>query len=201
MRIGYARLLAPLLICLVSTNAAVAQQAAQTPRLTLSSPSFKDMEPFPLRFTQTGTGVSSIVVPDGMNNAAVNPAIQWDNVPQGTNAFVLMLSDNSDIMMWVVVNIPGSVRSLPEGIPNGNNSAKLPAGAWHRSYRTNGWIGPGASRTQASARLPYIWKLYPLDEKLEIPRNSNRAEILRAMEGHLTGNKAVMIITCCDESK
>ena len=50
-------------------------------------------------------------------------------MPPGTNAFVLMLSDHVDTLMWAVVNIPGTVRSLPEGIPNGNSSAKLPAGA------------------------------------------------------------------------
>ena len=56
-----------------------------------------------------------------MNNGAVNPPIEWSNVPSGTNAFVLMLYDHVDTLMWAVVNIPGNVRALPEGIPNGND--------------------------------------------------------------------------------
>lgn len=98
------------------------------------------MEPLPLKYSQTGTR-PSIVVSPGMNNTAVNPPVEWSNVPAGTNAFVLMLSDHVDTLMWAVVNLPGDVRSLPEAIPNGNQSSKLPAGLFHRSFRSNGWTG------------------------------------------------------------
>ena len=66
--------------------AARSQQSTTMPQLTLSSPAFKDMEPLPLKYTQTGTR-PSIVVSPGMNNAAVNPPVEWSNVPAGTNAF------------------------------------------------------------------------------------------------------------------
>jgi phosphatidylethanolamine-binding protein (PEBP) family uncharacterized protein len=102
--------------------------------------------------------------------------------------------------MWAVVNIPGNIRSLPEGIPNGNDSPKLPPGAFHGSYRTNGWIGP-AAKQEPPGRWTYYWKLYPLDKRLDVAEDTTRDDILRAMEGHLTGNKAVMITPCCDGSK
>src|SRR5258705_729483 len=105
--------------------------------MTLAEAEFKDKEPLQKKYTKTGTR-PSIVVSPGMNNAAVNPPIEWSNVPPGTNAFVLMLYDHVDTLMWAVVNIPGDVRSLPEAIPNGNQSSKLPAGAFHRSLRSNG---------------------------------------------------------------
>jgi Raf kinase inhibitor-like YbhB/YbcL family protein len=177
----------------------MAQDNMSTAQVTLSSPAFKDMEPLPLKYTQTGTR-PSIVVSPGMNNAAVNPPIEWSNAPPGTNAFVLMLYDHVDTLMWAVVNIPGDVRSLPEAIPNGNQSSKLPAGAFHRSFRSNGWIGP-AARQNPEGRWTYYWKLYPLDKKLNLPEDASREDILIAMEGHLTGNKAVMITPCCDGSK
>jgi Raf kinase inhibitor-like YbhB/YbcL family protein len=164
----------------------------------LTSPTVKDLTPLPLKYTQTGKGPSTML-PDGMNNAAVNPPLEWTNVPAGTNAFVLMLYDHVDTLMWAVVNIPGDVRSLPEAIPNGNNSPKLPPGAFHRSYRSNGWIGPNAKQTP-DGRWTYYWKLFPLDKKLALPENATRDDILKAMDGHLTGNKAVMITPCCDGS-
>ena len=179
-------------------SAANAQDMA-TPQLTLSSPTVMDMEPLPLKYTQTGTRPSVVVSP-GMTNGAVNPPMEWSNVPPGTNAFVLMLSDHVDTLMWAVVNIPGDVRSLAEAIPNGNGSSKLPAGAFHRSFRSNGWIGP-AARQNPEGRWTYYWKLYPLDKKLNVPEDVNRDDILAAMEGHLTGNKAVMVTPCCDGSK
>ena len=175
------------------------QEAPAGRQLTLSSSAFKDMEPLPLRFTQTGTR-PSIVVPPGMQNAAVTPPLEWSNVPPGTNAFVLLVLDHVDTVMWAVVNIPGNVRSLPEGIPNGNSSAKLPVGAFHRSFRSNGWIGP-AARLNPEGRWTYYWKLYPLNKKLDLPEDASREEILAAMEGRLTGNKAVMVTPCCDGSK
>jgi Raf kinase inhibitor-like YbhB/YbcL family protein len=188
-----------LMIGLGTSGLAMAQDSLSTTQMTLSSPAFRDMEPLPLKYTQTGTR-PSIVVSPGTNNAAVNPPIEWGNVPAGTNAFVMMLYDHVDTLMWAVVNIPGDVRSLPEAIPNGNQSSKLPAGAFHRSFRSNGWIGP-AARQNPEGRWTYYWRLFPLDKKLNLPEDAGREDILSAMEGHLTGNKAVMITPCCDGSK
>lgn len=176
-----------------------AAAAAQAAPFTLSSPAFRDGQPFPLRFTQTGMGPSGILKP-GELSAAVSPPLAWTDPPAGTKAFVLLLRDHADILMWAVVNIPGNVRALPEAIPNGDRSAKLPLGAWHKSFRSNGWLGPGAGRTPAGRRT-YIWTLYPLDAPLALPEDAAYPEIMAAMEGHLTGPKAVMVTPCCDGSE
>lgn len=166
--------------------------------LTLSSPAFKDMQPMPLRFTQTGAGPSTMQ-PAGGLSAAVSPPLQWSNVPPGAKSFTLLLYDHFDTLMWAVVNIPGDARSLPEAIPNGGVSAKLPKGAWQRSFRSNGWLGMGGGKTP-DFRNTYFWKLYPLDAALPLPEDANYAQIVAAMEGHLIGDKAVMITPCCDGS-
>ena len=166
---------------------------------TLSSPAFRDGESIPLRFTQTGTRPSGILKP-GELSAAVSPPLAWSDPPPGAKSFVLLLRDHADIMMWAVVNIPGDVRSLAEAIPNGNRSTKLPAGAFHKSYRSNGWLGPAAGRAPAGRRT-YFWTLYPLDAPLALTEDASYAEIMAAMEGHLTGEKAVMVTPCCDGSR
>lgn len=173
--------------------------AAQAKPFTLSSPAFKDGEPLPLRFTQTGMGPNGVLQP-GQLGAPVSPPLAWSDPPPGTKAFVLLLRDHADIMMWAVVNIPGDARALPEAIPNGNRSAKLPSGAFHKSFRSNGWLGPGGGRAPAGRRT-YIWTLYPLDAPLPLAEDAAYAEIMAAMEGHLAGDKAVMITPCCDGSK
>ncbi len=172
---------------------------AQAAPFTLSSPAFKDGESLPLRFTQTGMGPSGIL-PPGQLSASISPPLQWSEPPPGTKAFVLLLSDHVDIMMWAVVNIPGHARSLPEAIPNGNRSAKLPEGAFHKSFRSNGWLGSGGGKTAAGQRT-YYWKLYPLDAPLLLAEDASWSEIMAAMEGHLTGEKAVMITPCCVGSR
>ena len=173
--------------------------AAPARSMTLSSPAFKDLEPMPLRFTQTGAGFSGML-PAGALSAAVSPPLQWANVPPGTKAFVLLLYDHFDSLMWAVVNIPAEVRALPEAIPNGAHSAKLPAGAFHKSFRSNGWLGMGGSKTPEAENI-YFWKLYPLDQPLALQEDASFGEILDAMEGHLTGDKAVMVTPCCYGSK
>jgi Raf kinase inhibitor-like YbhB/YbcL family protein len=188
---GMARVLG---LCLALTAG-----GAQAAPFTLTSPAFKDGESLPLRFTQTGMGPSGIL-PPGQLSASVSPPLAWSDPPPGTKAFVLLMRDHIDVMMWAVVNIPGSVRALPEAIPNGNHSAKLPAGAWHKSYRSNGWLGSGGGRTPQGRRT-YFWTLYPLDAPLALPEDATYAEIMAAMEGHLTGDKAVMVTPCCDGSK
>lgn len=172
---------------------------AEAKPFTLSSPAFKDGEAIPLRFTQTGTAPSG-ALPPGQLSAAISPPLAWSDPPRGTRAFVLLLRDHAEIMMWAVVNIPGDVRALPEAIPNGNRSAKLPAGAFHKSYRSNGWLGPAAGRTPAGRRT-YFWTLYPVDAPLAVGEDASYAEIMAAMQGHLTGEKAVMVTPCCDGSK
>jgi Raf kinase inhibitor-like YbhB/YbcL family protein len=184
---------------LVALAATQAWSAPAPAPMTLSSPAFTDLQAFPLKFTQTGTGPSAML-PPGRISAAVSPPLTWSNPPAGTKAFVLLLTDHADILMWAVVNIPGDVRALPQAIPNGNSSAKLPAGAFHKSFRSNGWLGPGAGQTPQGRRT-YFWKLYPLDRKLALEEDASYDEILAAMEGHLTGDKAVMVTPCCDGSK
>ena len=71
-----------LTIGLGTINAAMAQDSTAPPQLALFSATAKDMEPLPLKYTQTGTR-PSIVVSPGLNNGAVNPPIEWSNVPPG----------------------------------------------------------------------------------------------------------------------
>ena len=139
-----------LMIGLGASGLAMAQDNTTTGQMTLSSPAFKDMEPLPLKYTQTGTR-PSIVVSPGMNNAAVNPPIEWSNAPPGTNAFVLMLYDHVDTLMWAVVNIPGDVRSLSEAIPNGNQSSKLPAGLFIEASAATAGLDRRPGRTRRVA--------------------------------------------------
>ncbi len=51
-----------LMIGLGVSGLAVAQDSTAT-QMTLSSPAFKDMEPLPLKYTQTGTRPSIVVSP------------------------------------------------------------------------------------------------------------------------------------------
>src|SRR5579871_4608780 len=55
-----------------------------------------------------------------------SPALQWSDVPNGTATFALIFHDPDpvinkgigDVLHWAAFNIPGTARSLPEGVAN-----------------------------------------------------------------------------------
>src|SRR5271154_7256221 len=111
-------------------------QSAPAPKpfiMTLTA--FADGSDIPAKYTQAGNQTS--------------PAITWTNVPAGTVTFLLHMHDmegsrnhtTDDQLHWLVWNIPGTVTSLPEGIPMG---AQLPNGAYQMSASGAGYRGPGA---------------------------------------------------------
>jgi Raf kinase inhibitor-like YbhB/YbcL family protein len=126
------------------------------------------------------------VIPERHAGAqGVSPALSWTNAPQGTVEFVLVMNDpepvrpalsvSGDILHWMLVKIPASATSLPEGA-GAATSTTLPAGARHvQAYR-----GPGAP---VPPMHHYIFTLYALNAPLDLAENADRAAVMAAMEG------------------
>jgi len=139
---------------------------------TLTSPAFAAGKPIPPRFTADGADVS--------------PPLTIGDPPPGTASFALIMDDPDAPMgtwvHWVVWNIPAATREIPEG--------RLPSGAvegrnsWHRT----GYGGPAPP----SGTHRYFFKLYALDITLDLPAATGKAELLRAMEGHVLAKAELM---------
>ena len=118
-----------------------AAPAAAAPAMTLSSPAFADGAQIPVKFSQAAEGV-----PPG---EGTSPALTWTNVPAGTASFVLHMHDmelarnktTDDQVHWLVWNIPGTAKGLPEGVPKG---AQLADGSYQISATGQMYRGPGA---------------------------------------------------------
>lgn len=141
----------------------------------------------PLKYTQAGDEVS--------------PALSWDNPPDGTMSFALIVHDVSaavapgtdDVLHWMVWNIPAAARSLPEGVPQGS---VLADGTRQISVTGPDYRGPGA----AASGPPhvYLFELYALDSLIDVPALGAagatvpqiRAAVIAAMAGRVRG-KAV----------
>ena len=172
--------------------ATFAQQAGQgqqpaapaKPGLTLSTPAFEDGSVIPPKYT--------MAVPN-----PVSPKLEWTNVPDNVATFVLILHDadialqhkTDDILHWMVFNIPGTARELPEAMPA---TAQLPDGTIQaKSLRgTVGFMGPGAPAVGPYHH--YTFELFALDTKLDLGPDATRADVVNVMNGHILA-KAVLV--------
>jgi Raf kinase inhibitor-like YbhB/YbcL family protein len=155
------------------------------PTLTLTTSGFEDGGIVPDKYT-----VAS-------KDPFLSPALSWTYVPEGTVSFALLLTDpdalidkNLDLVAhWVIFNVPGTARSLPEGVPV---QPRLPDGSIQAKNRrgANGYMGMGAAGNGPYHH--YTWILYALDTKLPLGPDATQKEILAAMDGHILG-KGVLV--------
>ncbi|MBA3271223.1 MAG: YbhB/YbcL family Raf kinase inhibitor-like protein [Acidobacteria bacterium] len=152
--------------------------------MTLTTAAWSDGGMIPAKHTQAG--------------AQLSPALSWSNVPEGTQSFVLIARDldaaigngTDDILHWMLWNIPGATRSLPEGLPQG---AQLPDGTRQISASGPYYRGPGAP--SAGPPHHYTFELYALDEIINVPAVGQsppltRTAVLAAMAGRVRGKAA-----------
>jgi len=172
---------------------AAAQAPAPPPPTALSSPAFPDYGALPLKYAPNAHAQTTF--------AGLSPPLAWTQPPPRTRALVLTMldleaapgGDPDDQVLWMVVNIT-AIPALPEGVPRGR-TAMLPEGAFQRSFASNGYLGPqpGADKTLHH----YAFELYTLDQPLDVPHDVTLSQLKAAMKGHETGERRVLIATCC----
>jgi Raf kinase inhibitor-like YbhB/YbcL family protein len=154
--------------------------------MTLTTMGWADGGVIPAKFSQAGHDVS--------------PALAWTNAPDTAASFTLIVHDldapigsgTDDVLQWMVWNIPGAARSLPEGVPQG---AELADGTRQISVTGPNYRGPAAPATGPAHH--YVFELFALDAKLDVAPvgaapAATRAAVAAAMAGHIRG-KATMI--------
>ena len=144
--------------------------------MTLTSPAFSHNGAIPRRFTCEGADVS--------------PALQWSGAPQGTKSFALIVDDpdapdpkapKMTWVHWVVYNIPADATGIAEdraehGLPPGTKEG---INDWKRAD----YGGP----CPPIGRHRYFHKLYALDAPLPDLGRATKAQLLKAMQGHVLG--------------
>lgn len=113
---------------------------------------------------------------DGENSA---PELTISGVPVGTKSFALIVDDPDAPMgtwiHWVLFNIPLNTIKI--------NEKSLPASVRQgiTDFGKTGWGGP----CPPSGTHRYFFKLYALDTMLELQNGSTKAQLERAMQGHI----------------
>lgn len=96
----------------------------------------------------------------------------------------------NDTLHWSAFNIPGTATGLPEGLGPGD----LPDGTRNGpGIASRGGTNPGAYFGPGAGPGPfhhYVFEFYALDTKLDLPANTTREELMKAMDGHIVGKAA-----------
>ena len=141
--------------------------------LSLTSSAFAEDASIPSRFTCDG-------------DRSVSPPLSMAGVPQGTKSLALIM-DDPDVPKalygdgvfdhWVLFNIPPETREIPEG-----GSAGV-AGA--NSAGENAYTGPCPPPQYEPSEHRYVFKLYALDSELSLQAGAGKADVEKAIEGHI----------------
>ena len=140
--------------------------------LSISSQAFEHRQPIPAHFTADGADVSPELTIIGVPDGAVTLALIMDDpdAPMGT------------WVHWVVWNIPADTAAIEEGSePGGSTGGR---NSWGRT----GYGGPAPP----SGTHRYFFKLFALDNVLDLPPTADKAALEGAMEGHVLATAELM---------
>jgi hypothetical protein len=165
-----------------------------TAALTAAHPGKKEGGPaMPLKLTSTAFQADGAIPKkftcDGPD---VSPALAWSDAPAGTQSFALIMDDPDapvgTWVHWVLYDLPAGAHELAEGLAK---QEELPGGArqGRNDFRRIGYGGPCPPSGPAHR---YFFKLYALDGKLGLKAGATKADVEKAMKGHILAQGALM---------
>lgn len=117
----------------------------------------------------------------------ISPALRWTHPPRGTQSFALIAEDpdapSGTWVHWVVYDLPGSLRELPDDVPK---QRALPGGG-AQGRNDFGRIGYGGPCPPPGSAHHYFFKLYALGTTLRPRTGATKEEVLKAARGHILG--------------
>jgi hypothetical protein len=149
--------------------------------IKITSTAFQQGGPIPAKYTCEGQDVS--------------PPLAWADVPATANSIALIVDDPDApdpakpqrvYVHWVIYNIPTSATSLPESA----SKSGLPKGAVQGK---NDWGKPEyGGPCPPIGRHRYFFKLYALDTLLTGLSSASKADLEKAMKGHVVASGELM---------
>ena len=155
--------------------------ATDTMGLKLTSSVFAPNGKIPTRYTCEGDDIS--------------PPLEWSDAPSGTKSFALIVDDpdapdpakpKTVYVHWVVYKIPATTSKFPENAGKSGLPAGVEQGPNDFGKRTFGGPCPPIGRHR------YFFKLYALDIDLANLNNAKKADVEKAIEGHILGKAELM---------
>jgi len=136
--------------------------------LILESSAFKNSKEIPRKY--------------GYKNTNINPPLTIKGIPQNTKSLVLIMDDPDAMgavgkiwVHWVIWNIEPNTREIKEdSIPPGAIEGKT-------DFGSIGYGGPAPPDKEHT----YIFKLYALDNKLNLHQGASKSDVEKSMKNHI----------------
>lgn len=113
------------------------------------------------------------------------PPLAWSGAPAGTRTFTLIVDDpdapGRTFVHWVLFNLPADAAALPESAKSGEQG--------RTDFGTAGYGGPCPPPGKPHR---YFFKLYALDGRLSLRPGATKADVERAMNGHILATAELM---------
>jgi Raf kinase inhibitor-like YbhB/YbcL family protein len=147
----------------------VALLFSQEPKLTVTSPDFENEGEIPSRFTCDGEDI--------------NPAFEIGDMPAGTKSIVVFMEDpdrrSASMNFWTLWNLkPTGV--IEEGTTSGVRGSN--------SMGKSAYLGP----CPAAGTHRYFFKVFALNDMLNLPEDADRWAVQEAMKGHVLASGEMM---------
>lgn len=139
--------------------------------MKLTSNAFSSGEAIPARYT--------------CDDQNVSPPLDWVGVPNEAQSLVLICDDpdaRAGIWShWVLYDIPADSNGLPEGVP----ADERPSAGGAHGRNDFGNLGYGGPCPPPGPAHTYYFRLYALDEQLNLPSGATRAQVLDRIQDHI----------------
>jgi Raf kinase inhibitor-like YbhB/YbcL family protein len=141
--------------------------------LNITSEAFEDGGMIPAKYTGRGENISPSLKLDAIDPKAKTTALIMDDIDHPLGIY----------NHWVIWNIPASFGEIPEGIPREEVVSSLGNAVQGKSqyggkHYYRGPLPPFGTHD-------YIFKVYVLNKTLDLESDAGKAELQRAMEGHI----------------
>jgi Raf kinase inhibitor-like YbhB/YbcL family protein len=164
--------------CLMTASGADNNNPPKTMNIQITSTAFAEGKAIPEKYTCQGRDIS--------------PPLNCTNAPANTKSFAL-IADDPDAPMgtwvhWVLYDLPPNTTGLPEDV------AKTQFIAGNAKQGLNSWprLGYGGPCPPPGKPHRYFFKLYTLDNMLDLKPGLTKKDVEAAMKGHILAEGQLM---------
>ena len=145
--------------------------------LKITSSTFREGEMIPKKYTDDGENIS--------------PPLSWTGVPANAKSIALIADDpdapRGTWVHWVLFDLPPQTAGLPENVPKRTTLSNGGRQGINDSHSI-GYDGPAPP----SGTHRYYFKVYALDVMLTLESGITKAQLLKAINGHILAEGQLM---------